>query len=307
MRIHLSRKHALKETTSRPPFLLPLLHVNRVGLRRCVFVLSPDLYGLVRLARDQARSREVEGTREDTRLALQRARLHDRSLLLEAVARLPVAEAQHAVVAASEQNALLVHVHGVEDVVVPADVHHELRLLVTPSLRHYRRTLPLLDVVRRRRRKHILPTHGHTAPLLLRMEQRGSNALLVVRQNRGGFTRQQVPRSHRGVRAARHHLRLSRLRRHAVDSAAVPAQHHRFRLRSDVPHATDAVSASRENEVQSGVRGDAVHAAEMPVVRADHLVALQVPALHRLVFTAREQVGGARRDRHAANRVGVAR
>ena len=282
------RKHALKETTSRPPFLLPLLHVNRVRLGRRIFVLSPDLYGLVRLARDQTRSREIEGTRKDTRLTLQRSRLHNRSLRLEAVARLPVAEAQHAVVATGEQNALLVHAHGVEDVVMPADVHHELRLRVTLPHRPHRRTLPLLDVVRRRRCEHILPTLGHTAQRLLRMEQCGTNTLLVVGQDRGGFARQQVPRSHGGISAARHHLRLSCLRRHAVDGTAMTAQHHGFRLRSDVPHATDAVSASRENEVQSGVRGNAVHATEMPVVRPDYLVALQVPALHRFVFTARE-------------------
>lgn len=170
--------------------------------------------------------------------------LHDGPLLLEAVARLPVAEAQHAVVAAGEEHTLLVDAHGVQDVVVPADVHQEVRLRLNHARRSYRGALPLLDVVRGRRGEHVLPTHHSARQHALGVEQRRAHALLVVGEDGGGLARHQVPRPHRRVRAARHHLRLARLRGHAVHGGAVAAQHHDLRLRADVPHAADAVAAA---------------------------------------------------------------
>lgn len=190
---------------------------------------------------------------------------------------------------------------------MPADVHQKVRLCVSPHRHRHRGALPLLDVVGGRCSEHVLPTHDDSLGHALGVEQRRTNALLVVGENGRGLTRHQVPRPHRRVGAARHHLRLARLRRHAVHSAAVAAQHHHLRLGADVPHAADAVTAAREDHVQRGVRGDAVHTAQVPMVGTDHLVVFQVPALHRLVLAAGEQVWRPRRDGHAAHRVGVTR
>ena len=103
------------------------------------------------------------------------------------------------------------------------------------------------------------------------MEQTRPHSLLVVRQDRRRRPGHQVPRPHRRVGRARDHLRLACLRGHAVDRAAVSAQHHDLGLRSDVPDAADAVAPSGEQHVERGVRGDAVHAAEMAVVGPHHL------------------------------------
>lgn len=103
------------------------------------------------------------------------------------------------------------------------------------------------------------------------MEQTRPHSLLVVRQNRRRRARYQVPRPHRRVGRSRDHLRLARLRGHAVDRAAMAAQHHDLGLRPDVPDAADAVAASGEQHVERRMRGDAVHAAEMAVVGPHHL------------------------------------
>ena len=62
-----------KETSLRSPLHLPLLHVDRMTLRRRLLVLAPHLDRLVRLARDQTRSRQIERARKNTCLAIQRS------------------------------------------------------------------------------------------------------------------------------------------------------------------------------------------------------------------------------------------
>lgn len=155
-------KHLLKETTTCLPLHSPLFHVNRVCLRTRVFVLFPNLYRFISLTGDEACSRQIERTCEDPCLAVQRSRLHDRALFLEAVPSLPVAESEHSIVAAGKKNALLVHGNRVQNVVVSADVPQELRLLITSHTLTHVGTLPLLDVVRGSGGKHILPTSHRT-------------------------------------------------------------------------------------------------------------------------------------------------
>ena len=58
-----------------------------------------------------------------------------------------------------------------------------------------------------------------------------------------------------------------------------------------------AISASREQDVQSRVQGAAVDAAQVAVVVPDDLIGLQVPALDHLVVGHGEQIRGRLRDR----------
>ena len=147
-----------KETPPSSPFQLPLLHINRISLRTRLLLFLPNLDRLIRLARNQPRSRQIERAREDARLAIQRSRLHHGAFLLEAVPRFPVTEPEHSIVPSREQNALLIHRNRVQNVVVPAHIPQKLRLCLKSASHAHFRTLPLLDVVGRRRGEDVLPT-----------------------------------------------------------------------------------------------------------------------------------------------------
>ena len=137
------------------------------------------------------------------------------------------------------------------------------------------------------------------------MEERTANTLLMVRQNRGGGSGDQIPRADLCICRSGHDLRLSRLGGHTVHGPAVSAQHHHLRLGADVPDAADRVPASGEDDIQRGVRGDAVDPAQMSVVIADNLVILQIPALDRLVLTTGEEVRRPSGDGDTPHSVGV--
>ena len=68
-----------------------------------------------------------------------------------------------------------------------------------------------------------------------------------------------------------------------------------------VPDAGDAVAAAGDEDVEGGVQGEGVDAAEVAVVVADHLVGFEVPAFDHFVFAAGEEVGVARGDGEASD------
>ena len=104
------------------------------------------------------------------------------------------------------------------------------------------------------------------------VEQARPDAFLVMSQDRRRVATHQIPGSHSGIRRSSHHLRLSRLCGDAVHSASMSPQHHHLCLRANVPDATDTVPSSGEQDIQCGMGGDAVHAAEMAMIRAHHLL-----------------------------------
>lgn len=110
-----------------------------------LFVLLVDLDGLVRFGGDEAATRLVEAKGVHAGLAVHGARLDGRLRPLEVVARFPVPEVKRTVVGARHQNTVAVDGQAVDDGVVARQVLDELAV----------RALPLLDVVRRRRREHV--------------------------------------------------------------------------------------------------------------------------------------------------------
>ena len=123
-----------------------------------------------------------------------------------------------------------------------------------------------------------LTPHSH----LHWVEQARSDAFLVMRQDRRRISAHQIPGSHSGVSRPRHHLRLSRLCGDTVHCTSVASQHHHLCLRANVPDATDTVSSAGEQDVQCGMGGDAVHAAEMAMIGAHHLRSSHRSSLTRL-------------------------
>ena len=123
-----------------------------------------------------------------------------------------------------------------------------------------------------------LTPHSH----LHWVEQARSDAFLVMRQDRRRVPTHQIPGSHSGVSRPRHHLRLSRLCGDAVHCTSVASQHHHLCLRANVPDATNTVSPAGEQDVQCGMGGDAVHAAEMAMIGAHHLRSSHRSSLTRL-------------------------
>ena len=124
----------------------PSLHVDWVRLGTCVLVLFPYFYGFIRLAGDEAGTGAVEACGHDAVFAVQRPRLRARGIVLEAMTRAVVPESHGPIVAAREEDAVLVDARGVEDGVVPDEILDEgavtnyavVRLVVTHSRRERR-------------------------------------------------------------------------------------------------------------------------------------------------------------------------
>jgi len=61
-----------------------------------------------------------------------------------------------------------------------------------------------------------------------------------------------------------------------------------------VPDAGDTVAAPSDEDVESGVEGEGVDAAEVAVVVANDFVGFEIPALDHFVLAAGEEIGMAR-------------
>ena len=108
--------------------------LQRMGLGRGLGVLSPHLDGLVSLAADEPQTCLVECRCKDSGLSVQRSRLSRRVEVLVAVSCLPVPEGEGAVVAAGEEDVVLVDGEGVDDSVLAFEVLHEGPLGAFPLL-----------------------------------------------------------------------------------------------------------------------------------------------------------------------------
>mmetsp|Transcript_9728 Transcript_9728/g.39391 ORF Transcript_9728/g.39391 Transcript_9728/m.39391 type:complete len:365 (+) Transcript_9728:110-1204(+) len=241
-------------------------------LGRGVLVLLPHFDRLVRLHGDQAGSRAVKRRGKYASLRLHRTRLNLGRRLLEVVPALVIPEVQRPVVTAAHHHVVLVHRERVHDrLLLRQHVVHE------PAVGQRK----LFDVIRRRRQERKLPGVQRERP----------HALLVVRQSVLALTRGEIPELHRAVVRAGDHLRVVLLRHDGPDGVVVAGEAKHLRLGPHVPHPARAVPAASHQHVQRGVQRERVHAGEVTVVVADHLVVLQVPALDHLVEAAREHVG----------------
>lgn len=211
-----------------------------MALRRRCLVLLPDLDRLVGLADDEPQSGAVEGRAHDAGLGVEAAGLGGRVEALEAVAGLPVPEADAAVVAAGEEHIVLVDGERVDNGVVTVEVLHKGPL----------GTLPLLDAPRRAARER----------KFFRVQGKRSHALFVVRQHTHRLAGREVPEADGAVEARGDDLRVRFLAFDVADGAFVPAQHVDVGARAHVPDSGDAVAAAGDEDVERWVERKGVHA-----------------------------------------------
>lgn len=107
---------------------------QRVSLGGSLFVLLPDLDGLISFARDKTQTSTIKGRSHDTGFGLKRARLCGSFHRLEAVASLPIPEGHGTVVTTGEENVLVVDGERVDDRVLTVEVLHEIALGAHPLL-----------------------------------------------------------------------------------------------------------------------------------------------------------------------------
>lgn len=106
-----------------------------MSFRRSLFIGPPDLDRLIRFTGNQPQTRLIKRRGHDTRFCVQRTGLSRCVNRLEAVTRLPIPETHGTVIAAGEEDVVLVYSERVDNGVVALEVLHEVAL----------GTLPLLD------------------------------------------------------------------------------------------------------------------------------------------------------------------
>lgn len=151
-------------------------------------VLLPNLDGLVRLARDQPRPRQIELRREDPVLGVQTPRLRHGPRGLEAVSRSVIPKVHGAVVGRAQDDSVVVDGQGVDDGLVAGEVLDE-----TTVGAH-----PFFEIVGGAREKGVF--EGGLG--------QGSDGLFVMREGGHAFARGQVPQFDGGVVAACDNLQM---------------------------------------------------------------------------------------------------
>jgi hypothetical protein len=229
-----------------------------------ILILLPDLDGLVRLARDQSHPCQIECRCHDTRLRIQRTGLCDRVFVLEFVPGLPVPECNAAVVATGEENVLLVDGECVDHAVVAFEVLHEIAA----------RAEPLLDLSRR--------CGGEC--VFCGVDCEIAHALFVMCEYAHGLAGCEVVHSDGAVERARHDLGIGGLCLDAGHGSFVSGQDVDVATRTHIPDTDDTIATTGTENIKSRVQRQCVDTAKVTVVMPDHLVGLEIPALHHLVL-----------------------
>ena len=94
-------------------------------LLRRRLILLPHLDRLIRLSTDEPQPGPIERRTHNPRLGIQTARLRRRIQTLKPMARLPVPEADTAIIAAGEEDVVFIDGEGVDDGVVAVEVLHK--------------------------------------------------------------------------------------------------------------------------------------------------------------------------------------
>ena len=142
------------------------------------------------------------------------------------MARLPVPEGDGAVVAAGEEDVVLVDAQGVDDGVVAVEVLHEGAF----------GAFPLLDAA---------GAAAGKGPLG-RVEGEGSDALFVMGQDAHGLAGRQVPESDGRVERRGDDLRFDCFALEVRDGLPVAAEYVDVASGPHIPNSCDAISASRD-------------------------------------------------------------
>ena len=93
-------------------------------LRR-ILILLPNLNRLIRFARDEPRSRQIELRREDSVLGIQTPRLRHRRGSLKTVSRTIIPKVHGAVIGTAHHHPVVVHGEGIDDGLVTRKVFDE--------------------------------------------------------------------------------------------------------------------------------------------------------------------------------------
>ena len=119
------------------------------------------------------------------------------------------------------------------------------------------------------------------------MNRQIPDSLFVVGDCEETLASNQVPQFGSVVMTARNQLRFKLLSLESGDDMVMSSQHMDLGPSPDVPETDSAVSATTGQDVQSRVLGQRVHSTQVTMVATHHLVVLQVPTLHTLVFPTR--------------------
>lgn len=240
-------------------------------LLRSILILPPHLNSLIRLARNQPESRNIKHGAHNACLRIQTPRLRHRLHILEPMPCFPVEERDAPVVPAGEEDVILVHGNGVDYGIVALEILHKLSLGTQPLL--------------------YLPRRGGGEGVFGWMGAEGADALFVVREHTHRLAGRQVVHAHCAVQGGRDDLWVCRLGDDARDGAFVAREDVDVAAGAHVPDAHDAIAAAGAEDIQGGVQGESVDAAQVAVVVADYFVGFEVPAFDHFVLRAGEEVG----------------
>lgn len=170
----------------------PRRHINGMRQFGRFLILLVNFDGLIRFARHESRSCQVELRRHDRIFRRgQTAGLHLRLRLLKGVACLVVPKVHATVVAARNEHAIVIDCHGIDHSLVARKGFQKATILA----------LPLLQTIGGARLKGIFKRRLHQC----------ANGLLMIRQGRKALASDKVPQLDGTVVRSGNHLRMRRL------------------------------------------------------------------------------------------------
>lgn len=261
-------------TGSRRIGFAPRLGVN--GMRHCrrMFVLFPNLNRLVGLSSNQSRSGMIKGTTENALFGLlQTARLDGCRCGLKVVAGGVIPKIQQSLIASTHHHPVFLHRHTIPNCLW---FGHFLQILAVLSL-----PFPYLTI----------GAGTQKGPLQTGTVTQGPNGLLVVRQGGKALAGHQVPHFNGRIVTGGNDLGMEALRQYARYGVFMATEYVHLGFGAHVPHSGHGVPAGRHQQIQGGMEAQRIHATQVAVIMAHHLIRFQIPTLDRLVFPATKQVG----------------
>ena len=236
-----------------------------------LIILLPHFNCLVSFTSNKPWIRLVVRKCINTSFTIQWARLHNCLGLLKTAATLPVPEPQAPTVTSCSQHTLLIDGHWI-------DYSSMLREHVVAEFPFWK--AKFLDVVSWCRRETLLSgMHCHC-----------SYRLFMVGESRHCFSHSEVPELDGGVMGASDNLRVHSSSKHRANSVSMAGESKYLRPATNIPDPADRITPSGHQNVDGGMKRQAVNTTQMAVIRPDNLVLLKVPAFDLLVIASREHV-----------------
>ena len=235
-------------------------------------VLLPNLNGLVGFPGNQSGSGPIKTCRHDPIFGIQRPRLHNRLRGLKLVPRLVIPKLHRPIVTTTDQHTVVVDRQGIHNFgIVMAVIFQKFPI---PAL-------PLFDTIGGTRDKGIFKGRGDHGP----------DRFLMMRQRGLAFSGNQIPQFNGRIVTSGNDLGVGRLGENGPDGIVVSGQTVDLMFGPHIPDPGDGIAASRHQQIEGGMEGQAKDATEMPVIMSNDLIGFQIPTFDLFVFGGTEQVG----------------